>query len=1399
MKLKNIATNNAMLLLIFLVQIHGNPSPKVPKLKNPIEQNEINRPRKLQNYYITLTFDSAFQTDTCWYSRISEKISQVSVDYNEVTGFPCSFNIPEGKSVQIYFNSNLNDLSYFLSYNEDLEEADIPSECQITDHFKKHIETIDLSELVSTDITSTAKMFKGYSALTRINFFDMRSINILSMSEMFYGCSSLNEIDFSAFSTSSVTDMSYMFYGCTAFNFIRFYNFDTSSVTSMEYMFAECTSLKSINLQTFTTTQLQTVKGMFSGCSLLESMDFTFFDTDSLTNLDYMFSNCVSLTSLHFFYFYGPNLIETMNYVFNNCNSLKIIDLSNFETTTVTSMNGIFADCTSLIELEIPNFYMQQLMENTDVFKNVNKLRYINIQNMKYNEGEEYNDDTCVNHDCNLPLNYNDKPIIVCQSNKFITNSNILDICCFYNPDLDICQTYSFIVLHFNQNTHYENGFKNEFRESIAFVNYNNSTLTTTSELNILAGTQLEIYFYDIPTSVEKIFSQEVDNNMANVISIDLAFETYMVENMDSMFYGCSSLESISFQNFDALSARTVANLFYGCSKLKTFIAPEVIFTFVVVENTNSMFYGCSSLESDVILYFEDATVTDMGKMFEGCQSLVSINLTNFKTGNVVNMNSMFAHCVKLKSLNLTGFNTSAVKTMDYMFYNCSSLNSLDLSDFNLLQVISNNQMLTSLKNINYINLFGIQENGQISSSGINTDANIQKVFFVCQKTNLITHSKSYNCCDYYNNEAQCDYPLETTEIITNIENITNITEQIEIIYNSVIQNLKDQAYKVVQTKNLVLQYSTVKEQLNNKSQMVSSVDLGKCEDLLREQEGLNETEEFLMVKMDIINTTINATYVQYEIFNPHDYSKVSLEICKNVTIVITVPVILENSSLSLISDLEDSGYNAFDINDDFYNDICSTYTAQNGADMTLSARKNNIYDSVKEIYLCQDGCEFEEFDTETSKAVCSCNVQESQSVIDISKISFNKTKFFDSFYNTLYNSNFRVLKCVKLVFSLKGMKSNYGSYTMSVLSGVFIAFIAIHLIKGPTKLINIIDYITRTKGINENINNEDIHIEIKEEMEIKGFKERKKKDKDIKFDELQAPIKKGNTNEKGKHYQSKIMINELASNTEGKMENNNADKEISGEEEKNDDENNNNDSETQILDKYKDSNEEEINNLEYENAIIVDKRTFWQFYFSLLKRGQLIIFTFITRDDYNLPQIKILLFIVSFSLYFTINAFFFSDDTMDKIYEDNGIFNFVFQLPQIIYSSLISSVINIILGKLSITESQILEMKKEKDMEKFKEKANKIKKKLKIKLIIFFVLSSVLMLIFWYFISCFCFVYENTQIILIEDTTISFLLSMMYPFGIKLLPGIFRIQALRAPKKDQKYKYKISLLLSMF
>ena len=226
--------------------------------------------------------------------------------------------------------------------------------------------------------------------------------------------------------------------------------------------------------------------------------------------------------------------------------------------------------------------------------------------------------------------------------------------------------------------------------------------------------------------------------------------------------------------------------------------------------------------------------------------------------------------------------------------------------------------------------------------------------------------------------------------------------------------------------------------------------------------------------------------------------------------------------------------------------------------------------------------------------------------------------------------------------------------------------------------------------------------------------------------------------------------------------------------------------------------NDEELNSLEYELAIIIDKRTYFQYYFSLLKKKQLILFAFLPSNDYNLVVIKIALLLLSFSLYFTVNGFFFSDKTMNKINEDKGAFDILFQIPQILYSSLISSVINIILKQLSLSERQILSIKQEKNFKVAQKKSNQIRKYIKIKLAIFFIFSLLLILFFWYFISSFCAVYKNTQMILIKDTLISFGLSMLYPFGLNLIPGMFRIPALRAVKKDKKTLYKFSRIVAL-
>ena len=62
--------------------------------------------------------------------------------------------------------------------------------------------------------------------------------------------------------------------------------------------------------------------------------------------------------------------------------------------------------------------------------------------------------------------------------------------------------------------------------------------------------------------------------------------------------------------------------------------------------------------------------------------------------------------------------------------------------------------------------------------------------------------------------------------------------------------------------------------------------------------------------------------------------------------------------------------------------------------------------------------------------------------------------------------------------------------------------------------------------------------------------------------------------------------------------------------------------------------------------------------------------------------------------------------------------------------------------------------------------------------------------------IYSFLIIYKNTQYHLLKDILMSFGLSMIYPFGIYLLPGIFRIPSLS--NKKRKCLYNFSKFLQM-
>jgi hypothetical protein len=222
-----------------------------------------------------------------------------------------------------------------------------------------------------------------------------------------------------------------------------------------------------------------------------------------------------------------------------------------------------------------------------------------------------------------------------------------------------------------------------------------------------------------------------------------------------------------------------------------------------------------------------------------------------------------------------------------------------------------------------------------------------------------------------------------------------------------------------------------------------------------------------------------------------------------------------------------------------------------------------------------------------------------------------------------------------------------------------------------------------------------------------------------------------------------------------------------------------------------------ELNRMDYDMALIYDERQYWQYYISLLKKKHLIILVFISDEDYNVFYLKLSLFIVSVSLFFALNAVSYKDSTMRHIYSNKGKYDFLYQIPQVLYSTIFSFIMTFILKQLSLSQMTIIEIKKEREKKKAKKMAEDSKKCLRIKLYFFCFVGLFLILLFWYYITAFGAVYPNTQLHLIKDTFMSFGISMIYPFVINLLPGLFRIPALRAEKKDKKLIYQISKIIA--
>ena len=310
---------------------------------------------------------------------------------------------------------------------------------------------------------------------------------------------------------------------------------------------------------------------MFSGCSSLSSLDLSSFDTSSVTDMSSMFYGCSKLASLDLSGF-GTTAPADSAYMFSGCASLEAVSFSDSERLRISRAESMFSDCSKLSSLDLSSLDTSSVTDMSSMFSGCSKLVELNLSSLDTSKVKE--------------------------------------------------------------------GSRSEGGMSSMF------------------------------------------SGCSSLTSLDLSsFDTSNVGYMSRMFDGCLRLETLNLSSFNARSVVDMGSMFKGCQSLKTISFPAVLNT-PKVTNFSGMFSDCRSLEGLDVSGFDTSAAKSLSSMFSGCKKLASLDVSNFDTSAATSMSSMFYGCTKLASLDVSNFDTSRATSLSSMFGECESLRFLDLSSF---------------------------------------------------------------------------------------------------------------------------------------------------------------------------------------------------------------------------------------------------------------------------------------------------------------------------------------------------------------------------------------------------------------------------------------------------------------------------------------------------------------------------------------------------------------------------------------------------------------------------------------------------------------------------------------------------------------------------------------------
>ena len=240
--------------------------------------------------------------------------------------------------------------------------------------------------------------------------------------------------------------------------------------------------------------------------------------------------------------------------------------------------------------------------------------------------------------------------------------------------------------------------------------------------------------------------------------------------------------------------------------------------------------------------------------------------------------------------------------------------------------------------------------------------------------------------------------------------NFDNVIENILSLYepenknNLVIKRTDGKIYHFTNSKNELELLKNKSNNINN----ISIIDLAQCEDILRDEYHINETDSLILIKNERISNKAQEKNISFEIYEPYNKTKLNLSFCYDSPINIYIPLELSENTKQLYNRLKNSGYNMFNINDPFYQDICTPFDSSNETDILLIDRINYIYHN--DDTQCQSNCQFSYYSIESQYIQCSCSTNENIEYDKSKNDKFSSKKLYESFYDVLKYSNYNTL-----------------------------------------------------------------------------------------------------------------------------------------------------------------------------------------------------------------------------------------------------------------------------------------------------------------------------------------------------------------------------------------------------